>query len=112
MKYFLVLSFFMLSACSSLQGDFFDTSSKFNRVQKKEFIGRSAGEVMDMLGSPRTVLTEEPNEVWTYRKDKCITFVYFNKNKKVGFAEERGECVAPQSSKELKENKNETESNA
>ena len=112
MKYLLVVSFFLLSACSSLQGDFFDTSSRFNRVQKREFVGRSAGEVIEILGNPRTVLTEDPNQVWTYRKDKCITFVYFNKNGKVGFAEERGECVNSKVFEELKENKNEAENNA
>ncbi|MBO7244162.1 MAG: hypothetical protein J6V53_02630 [Alphaproteobacteria bacterium] len=111
MKYLLLMSFFLMSACSSFQGDFFDTSSRFNRVQKREFVGRSAGEVVNVLGTPRTVLTEEPNQVWTYRKDKCITFVYFDKSGKVGFAEERGECVNLDAFEYAKENKNETESN-
>lgn len=112
MKYLLLTSFFLLSACSGLQGDFFDDSSRFNRVQKRDYFGRSAGEMIEVLGKPRTVLTESPNQVWTYRKDNCITFVYFDESGKVGFAEERGECADSAAFNHLKEKKNETESNA
>ena len=112
MKYILLSSFFLLSACHSMQGDFFDTSSRFNRVQKRDFIGRSAGEVMDVLGKPRTILTELPNQIWTYRKDDCVTFVYFDESGKVGFAEERGSCATPLAFEPLKEKENETKSNA
>lgn len=59
---------------------------------KKEFFGRSAGEMIEKLGSPRTVLTENPHQVWTYRNGACITLVYFDENEKVCFAEERGTC--------------------
>lgn len=112
MKYLLLASFFLLSACSGVNGIFFDESVRFNRVPKSEFVGRSAGEVMNQLGKPRTILTESPNQVWTYRTEKCITLVYFDKSGKVGFAEERGVCTSTVQSGEMKENNNETKNNA
>lgn len=112
MKYFLLTSFFLLTACNGMHDNFFDASSKYDRVQKKDFFGRSAGEVIDALGKPRTVLTEPPNQVWTYRKDNCITFVYFDESGKVGFAEERGTCVNAVAFDHVEENKNETKNNA
>lgn len=108
----LSLSFLLLTGCSTVDTAFFKSKRGTPVVQKKEFVGRSAGEVLDELGKPRTILTETPHQVWTYRDKECITLVYFDENNEVCFAEERGNCGTPFIYNALKENENGTESDA
>lgn len=90
--HYLIFGCFLLSGCASFNGSSPYLFNVSNANHKKEFIGRSAGEMIEALGSPRTVLTEKPHQVWTYRERSCITLVYFDASEKVCFAEERGSC--------------------
>ena len=85
---FLALSFF-LQGCSSTLG-----LKRSSSDIRRDLVGRSAGSVKAKLGEPRTVLTEEPNQIWTYNNTGCAVFVYFDSSKKVRFAEERGNCFS------------------
>lgn len=108
----ILTSFLLLCGCQVPENAFFLSPNQTPVVEKNELVGRSAGEVVKELGSPRTVLTEAPHKVWTYRKDQCVTLVFFDESEKVCFAEERGECPSTIALNEIKENTNGSKDNA
>ncbi len=59
--------------------------------------GRSMRSIRKFFGEPLTIRTEAPNQLWTYRQDDCVSLIYFNRHKRVSYAEARGTC------RELKE---------
>ncbi len=108
----ILMSFLLLCGCNVAQNEFFMSPNQTPVMQKNELVGRSAGEVVEEMGEPRTVLKEAPHQVWTYRKDQCVTLVFFDESEKVCFAEERGACPSTIALTEMKENVNGTEDNA
>ena len=92
-KIILFIPFLMLMGCSTVEHEFSSSQEKMAVSSKKGLVGRSAGDILDELGQPRTILTEAPHQVWTYRNNECVTLVYFDEKNEVCFAEERGKCM-------------------
>lgn len=111
-QYITVAIFLLLCGCAQPKNQLAFSPNQTPVFEKKELIGRSAGEVIETFGTPRTVLTEKPHQVWTYRKNQCITLVYFDESEKVCFAEERGACPTVMALSEMKENDNGTKGDA
>ena len=114
MKKYVIISsaFLLLCGCAQPKNQLQFSPNQTPVMEKRDLIGRSAGEVIETFGTPRTVLTEKPHQVWTYRKNQCITLVYFDESERVCFAEERGTCPAVIALNEMKENNNGTEGDA
>ena len=111
-KSLILASFLLLCGCNVAPNEFSISPNQTPVVKKNELVGRSAGEVVEELGTPRTVLKEAPHQVWTYRKDQCVTLVFFDESEKVCFAEERGVCPSTIALTEIKENTNGSKDNA
>lgn len=58
----------------------------------KSLTGQSMKDVEKALGQPFVERKEDPNILWTYHQENCITLIYFNENKKVAYVETRGVC--------------------
>ncbi len=66
-----------------------------------KFIGLDTDDIRKTFGEPFVIRKEEPNQLWTYRQNGCITLFYFDETQEVCHAERRGDCPRiPQSAKE------------
>lgn len=111
-QYIVIGALLLLCGCAQPKNQLAFSPNQTPVMEKRELIGRSAGEVIETFGTPRTVLTEKPHQVWTYRKDQCVTLVYFDESERVCFAEERGACPAVVALNEIKEKSNGTKGDA
>ncbi len=59
---------------------------------EKRFVGDDMDDIEDRFGKPFVIRKEGDNQLWTYRKDGCITIFYFDGDKEVRHAERRGDC--------------------
>lgn len=83
---------FLLTGCTSSH-QVFKNQNHLPVQQETGLIGKSAVQIKNGMGAPLIIRTEDPNQVWTYRRGNCTTLLYFDKNEKVCFAESRGTCL-------------------
>lgn len=91
MKKLILLSLLFLWGCAS-NDDMFQGRSHMSVRKETSFKGLSMADIEKKLGKPLIQRIEEPNYLWTYRRENCTTLIYFSENKKVSYAETRGIC--------------------
>lgn len=91
MKKIVLFLFLFLTGCAT-QDDVFQGRAHMNVRQEPSLNGLSMRKIEKKLGTPVAKRLEEPNFLWTYRYEDCTTLVYFNKKKRVSYAETRGIC--------------------
>lgn len=99
--FFSIWVLFLLSACTASVQHPLNGTRHLPVVNEPALIGRSQEDIRATFGTPNAVRTEEPNQIWTYKKDSCIIFMYMEKEEVV-FAEGRGNCKAFNNSLEVK----------
>ena len=55
-------------------------------------VGQNKEQVLQVLGSPISVMREAPQEMWAYKDNGCTKYVFFNKNGTVETVKRTGVC--------------------
>ena len=55
--------------------------------------GKTSDDIRLLKGEPVTILSQEGNQMWTYRTNECTQIIFFDKNQKASDWYEMGTCL-------------------